>query len=641
MKNFIALLTLFLLSELSGFAQVGINTDNTQPDASAMLDVKSTSKGFLPPRVALTAINSPLPVTAPANGLLVYNTTTAGSPPNNVMEGFYYWNGTKWISIAEPQGTNMGDMLYWNGTQWMGVPVGLPGQFLQLAQSNIPTWSGASYPSLTTTTPSSIASTTVTSGGNVTSDGGATVSSRGVCWSSSPNPTISNSFTTNGSGTGVFVSNLTGLTPQTLYYLRAWATNNVGTSYGNQVSFTTVLTLATVTTASTNPLSATSAISGGNVTEDGGSPVTARGVCWSTSSDPTILNSHTTDGAGTGSFVSNITGLAQGTLYFVRAYATNSLGTSYGINIYFTTYTIPTVFTNAATNIYQTTAVSGGSVNSDGGSYVTQRGVCWNTSPNPTTANSKTLDGVGTGSFVSNLSGLTPNTLYYVRAYATNSVGTAYGNEVFFTTLAPPTCGSSIIVNHVAGTVAPVTKTVTYGIVTNIPGEPYKCWITSNLGASHQATAVNDATEPSAGWYWQFNLPQGYKHDGATRTPNSAWINLINEYSDWLALNDPCTLSLGGSWRIPTNTEWTNVDAGTSGGWTNWNGPWNSALKLHAAGDLYDYTGMLIDIGYDGFYWSSSTNAYSLGFDLHFNSLYCGSESRPKATALPLRCIRE
>ncbi|MEI7983114.1 MAG: FG-GAP-like repeat-containing protein, partial [Bacteroidota bacterium] len=114
------------------------------------------------------------------------------------------------------------------------------------------------------------------------------------------------------------------------------------------------------------------------------------------------------------------------------------------------------------------------------------------------------------------------------------------------------TCGSSIIINHVADTVAPVTKTVTYSIVNNIPGEPSKCWITSNLGADHQATSVDDATEESAGWYWQFNRKQGYKHDGINRTPNNAWVNPIIEDFDWQAANDPCTHEIGGGWRVPT-----------------------------------------------------------------------------------------
>ena len=87
-------------------------------------------------------------------------------------------------------------------------------------------------------------------------------------------------------------------------------------------------------------------------------------------------------------------------------------------------------------SITSTSAVSGGVITSDGGTPITQRGICWSTSSNPTTANSTTNDGSGTGSFSSDLSGLTAYTTYYVRAYATNSAGTAYGNEVSFTPLA-------------------------------------------------------------------------------------------------------------------------------------------------------------------------------------------------------------
>ncbi|MEI7725510.1 MAG: hypothetical protein WCK09_10430, partial [Bacteroidota bacterium] len=118
-------------------------------------------------------------------------------------------------------------------------------------------------------------------------------------------------------------------------------------------------------------------------------------------------------------------------------------------------------------------------------------------------------------------------------------------------------CGSFTI-NHVAGIVAPVDKTVTYGTVTGIAGEPSKCWITRNLGASHQATAIEDTSEASAGWYWQFNRKQGYKSTQTTVTP--FWtITDINENSDWAVGNDPCNIELGGGWRIPTITEWENV----------------------------------------------------------------------------------
>jgi hypothetical protein len=497
-------------------------------------------------------------------------------------------------------------------------------------------------PTVTTTAVTDIAQTTATSGGNVTSDGGATVTARGVCWSTSPNPTTADNHTTNGSGTGIFVSFLTGLTPNTSYYIRAYATNSVGTAYGNELTFTTLaVTLPTVTTAAVTNIAQTTATSGGTVTSDGGATVTARGVCWSTSPNPTTAGSHTTDGAGTGTFVSYVTGLTPNTSYYIRAYATNSIGTAYGNELTFTTLavTTPTVTTVAVTNITQTTATSGGTVTSDGGATVTARGVCWSTSPSPTTAGSHTTDGSGTGTFVSYVTGLAPNTLYYIRAYATNSVGTAYGNELTFTTLAAGfSCGDSITISHVGGDVAPVNKTTTYGTITNIPGETSKCWITSNLGSDHQATAKDDATEASAGWYWQFNRKQGYKHDGTTRTPNTTWISSINEDSDWIASNDPCTIELGNGWRIPTNTEWTNVS--TAGTWTNWNGPWNSALKMHAAGGLSRIDGTLGNRGSTGHYWSGKQNGAIYGYSILFDNYNLQVLGANKAFGNSIRCIK-
>ena len=376
------------------------------------------------------------------------------------------------------------------------------------------------------------------------------------------------------------------------------------------------------------------------VATDGGTPVIARGVCWSTSSNPTTADNHTTDGSGTGTFVSNIDFLSGGTFYYVRAYAINSVGTSYGNELTFTTLTIPAVTTDTVTNITETTAISWGTVISDGGSPVTVRGACWSTSSNPTTADNHTTDGSGTGTFVSNMTGLTPGTIYYLRAYATNNIGTSYGNKLTFTTLPPAfTCGDSITIDHVAGSIAPMNKTVTYGTVKNIPGETSKCWITSNLGADHQATGKDDATEASAGWYWQFNRMQGYKHDGTTRTPNSTWINSIDENLDWQAANDPCLLELGDGWRIPTATEWTNVDE--SGGWIDWNGPWNSDLKLHAAGHLSNTDGSLNLRGSGGSYWSSTQYSTADSRQLGFMIGYCYVGGNSKTFGFSLRCLKE
>ncbi|MCX6305447.1 MAG: hypothetical protein NT040_10805 [Bacteroidetes bacterium] len=201
-------------------------------------------------------------------------------------------------------------------------------------------------------------------------------------------------------------------------------------------------------------------------------------------------------------------------------------------------------------------------------------------------------------------------------------------------------CGSSITINHViSGGAAPVDKTVTYGTVNNITGEPIKCWITSNLGADHQATALNDATEASAGWYWQFNRKQGYKHDGTIRTPNNTWIFSISENFSWQATNDPCNIEFGTIWRIPTYTEWDNVD--NTGGWTNWNGPWESGLKLHAAGYLLHSNGVLNERGTGGYYWSSRQIDATYGWGLGFSSGSSSVNNGYKPFGFSVRCVRD
>ena len=228
----------------------------------------------------------------------------------------------------------------------------------------------------------------------------------------------------------------------------------------------------------------------------------------------------------------------------------------------------------------------------------------------------------------------TTDNKFYVYVASTN----AWKEIMYGAGSIAPDCGT-LNINHVAGAVAPVSKTVTYGTVTNIPGAPSKCWITSNLGADHQATAVNDATEASAGWYWQFNRKQGYKHDGITRTPNTAWILPINESLDWQAANDPCTLELGSGWRLPTHFEWNNVNVG--GGWTNWDGPWNSGLKLHAAGGLQYNDGTLSGRGVIANYWAGDQHSVTHGWTLNFNSSFSTINNPDKSYAFPVRCLKD
>lgn len=192
-------------------------------------------------------------------------------------------------------------------------------------------------PVVSTTSATSITATTATSGGSITSQGGSGITSRGICWSINVNPDISGGHSTDGTGTGTFTSNLTGLTPTVTYHIRAYATNSYGTSYGNDLQFTTLTGIPTVTTTTPTSITNASAVSGGNVTSIGGSSVIARGICWSTFANPTIAGNHTTDGSGIGSYSSSLTGLAPNTTYHVAAYATNSWGTSYGNDLSFTT----------------------------------------------------------------------------------------------------------------------------------------------------------------------------------------------------------------------------------------------------------------------------------------------------------------
>jgi|GEM_PF-6045124 len=203
-------------------------------------------------------------------------------------------------------------------------------------------------PAITTTAASSITSTSVVSGGNITFDGNDPITSRGICWNTIGNPTIADSKTTDGSGKGIFNSSISGLTPGTTYYICAYATNSVGTAYGNVITFKTTATKPTLTTVAVTEITANSATSGGNISNDGGATVSVRGLCWSTNPNPTTDHFKTTDGAGPGIFSSALTNLTSGTIYYVRAYATNNMGTAYGNEVSFNTPSIYVSFISDA-----------------------------------------------------------------------------------------------------------------------------------------------------------------------------------------------------------------------------------------------------------------------------------------------------
>ena len=461
-----------------------------------------------------------------------------------------------------------------------------------------------SKPTVTTSSATYVTTSSATIGGNVTSDGGTTVTERGVCYStSSSTPTTSNSKKTAGSGLGNFTVNLSNLSAGTKYYVRAYAINEVGTSYGSTISFTTEeepsYSKPTVTTSSATNVTTSSATIGGNVTSDGGSTVTERGVCYSTSSsNPTTSNSKKSSGSGLGNFTVNLSNLSAGTKYYVRAYAINEVGTSYGSTISFTTeeepsYSKPAVTTSSATNVTTSSATIGGNVTSDGGTTVTERGVCYSTSSsNPTTSNSKKSSGSGLGNFTVNLSNLSAGTKYYVRAYAINKVGTSYGSTISFTTEQ-----SSSTNNTENG-----HQYVDLGLSVK--------WATCNVGTTK---------------------PEGYGDYFAWgETRSKSYYN----GSSYTYYDNPTTLPLsadaaranwGGKWRMPTIDEFEELRNNCTWKWTTQNGVNGYKVTSNSNGNYiflpaagYRDLGSLYGAGDYGYYWSSS--AY--GADYSTTALY-------------------
>ena len=307
-------------------------------------------------------------------------------------------------------------------------------------------------PTISTSAVRDITSNVAVCGGNITSDGGSEVVQRGLCWNTTENPQVSDYKVLCGNGTGEYTGTMTGLSSNTRYYVRAYATNAIGTSYGEQREFTTANGSGTTQpTVSTNPISnitLNSAECGGNVTSDGGATVTERGICWAqanVTNRPTLSNNSVrANVGGTGSFTCTMSGLSSNTSYFVRAYAKNSVGISYGDSISFTTLsgggrTTPTVNTGNSSNVTSSSATCRGDLVSDGGANMVSGGICYSTtSQNPTWNSSSCVyaSNLGSGTFYCNLTNLQSNTTYYYRAYAINTVGESYGVTRTFRTLA-------------------------------------------------------------------------------------------------------------------------------------------------------------------------------------------------------------
>jgi uncharacterized protein (TIGR02145 family) len=311
------------------------------------------------------------------------------------------------------------------------------------------------------------------------------------------------------------------------------------------------------------------------------------------------------------------------------------------------TYTIPnpgnlaTLTTTAASSITDISAVSGGNITNDGGTLMTQRGVCYSTNPSPTTANTTIISGSGTGSFISNLTGLTATTTYYVRAYATNSAGTSYGNQVSFTT----TGGGGGIV-HCTG--APTTVVDVTNPTTG------KIWMDRNLGASQAATSSTDANSYGDLYQWGRRADGHQCRTSATTTTLSStdqpahgdFITAPNGNYDWRSpqndnlwqgingVNNPCP----SGYRLPTNAE---LDAERLS-WSQDNsaGAFASPLKLPVAGGRSLGDGSLANVGSSGYYWSSAVNG-TYALYLGFGSSNASMSNSSRADGFSVRCLKD
>ncbi len=316
------------------------------------------------------------------------------------------------------------------------------------------------------------------------------------------------------------------------YTLQAIAKDGGGLEDSDEIQITINATIPTVISGAIDSITITSAIISGEVSADGGSTVTTKGVCWSTLENPSLSGKHTVEGIGTGTFESKITGLLCSTQYFARAYATNEQGTSYGEQVSFTTdncYSLPTVTTISVSEIKYSSAVCGGNVTDNGGAHIKERGICWSTFQNPTILDDKTSNGSGIGSFESFITGLSNFTTYYVRAYATNNVGTAYGGQISFK--------SSSVTDYDGN----VYRLIQIGS---------QLWIGENLKVSHYLDGtsiphVQSNTDWSTSTYGSYCF---YSNDPSNGEIYGALYNWPAVITDKLCPS---------GWHVPSDSEWT------------------------------------------------------------------------------------
>jgi uncharacterized protein (TIGR02145 family) len=371
---------------------------------------------------------------------------------------------------------------------------------------------------------------TIVSGGNITNDGSSEIFQKGICISLNNPPSIKDFYTEDGTGSADFTSTLY-LEPDNTYHIRAYAINGAGIGYGNVLSIKMEpLPFTEVTIMDFGDITGTEAFMRGRV--ESNQTITNKGACWSTSTNPTITDNKTEAGMGTGIFETSLSDLSPGTTYHTRAYAITGTEVSYSSDYEFTTLDYPQLTTKELINAGTFVISTGGDIQSGGAIY--NAGVCWGTQPLPSIADDKTEDQLVYSSFFSDPYGLLPATTYYIRSYATNMVGTGYGNQIVIT--------------------------MPDATVYDLDGNPYssvtigtQVWLTENLKTTKYANG-EDIPHINNENIWQ-------------NTTMGAWCYFENmpefevpygKLYNWYTVTESRNVCPEG-WHVPSDSEWNTL----------------------------------------------------------------------------------
>jgi len=424
-----------------------------------------------------------------------------------------------------------------------------------------------------------------------------------------------------------------------------------------------VIVLPTLNTLKVSSITMTNSTGGGDILSDGGALITERGLCYSTSVNPTIANNKTTSGTGTGSFTCSIEGLEAGTTYYLRAFATNSKGTSYGDEISFTTFPLGTTFKDFTSVIYYFHPTAGGSYpdNPYGGIR----------------SSVKTLTFAQHGKAETNFA-VWDTVLCWITINGDNSIGFEVSNTwPYEVKLGDPNDASRIShFDPVTGKIylyyyytgasgnrifwEEFTPVPEYGSITDSDGNTYKTvtigtqtWMAENL----KTTKYNDNTD--------IQLVEDASSWGGLTTPSYCWYNndeasiksVYGALYNWYTVNTGKLCPTG--WHVPTVAEWSALtdylgDYTVAGGklkeagFTHWSSPNKSATNetgFTALPGGSRNSSEFVYIGFAGFWWSSSTNEYNNDYAtpwlIYYSSSALNSSDALKQDGVSVRCLED